>query len=129
MCKTVEVHKSERFNYLMRVEKGGHRFFQCKKTGRIAVADESGDTRIGWGTPEMTEDGVLWLDTTREIEVERYGDERECVSLPLLCERDDNRPTSTPISFSSALYLAERFNMKIKTGINSYSVERTSRPK
>lgn len=43
-------------------EMQGHKFF-ADPTGRIALADWSGDT------PDQTEDGVLWLDPHRPIRV------------------------------------------------------------
>lgn len=40
--------------------KRGHRFFQDPQ-GRIAIADDSGET------PDLTDDGILYIDQTRQI--------------------------------------------------------------
>lgn len=44
--------------------KGEHKLFaDDSQGGRIAVADRSGYF------PDQTEDGILWLDTTRSVEI------------------------------------------------------------
>jgi hypothetical protein len=76
--------------------KGGHRFFMADDTpSMIGIADQSGDTSKDfllfsetdddeydewdekdvdrYGTPEDTEDGILWLDFTRPIEIGEKG--------------------------------------------------------
>jgi hypothetical protein len=54
----------------------GHKFF-ADPTGRIALADWSGDT------PDQTDDGVLWLDPKRPIRINLEG-ERLHAFIPLL---------------------------------------------
>jgi len=54
----------------------GHKFF-ADQTGRIALADWSGDT------PDQTDDGVLWLDPKRPIRI-TLEDERLYAWIPLL---------------------------------------------
>ena len=66
-------------------EMQGHKFF-LGKTGRIAIADWSGDT------PEQTDDGVLWLDPSRPMRFYLRRGEL-LVTIPLV--RDDGRETST----------------------------------
>lgn len=59
---------------------GGHRYFRDMNAhGRVAVADNSGDY------PHQTDDGVLWLDTTRPIIIGHGA--TFSASIPLL--RDD----------------------------------------
>ena len=42
---------------------GGHKFFTHVPSGRIGVADNSGRT------PDQTEDGILWLNKNRPVQV------------------------------------------------------------
>jgi hypothetical protein len=46
---------------LLQSYRAGHRWFIDNATGRIAIADQSGDT------PDRTDDGILYLDTTRDV--------------------------------------------------------------
>lgn len=39
----------------------GHRYFTCTERPRIAVCDQSGPI------PDLTDDGVLWLDRSRSL--------------------------------------------------------------
>lgn len=39
----------------------GHSFYRDDLTGRVSIKDMSGDT------PDQTDDGVLWLDTSRPM--------------------------------------------------------------
>lgn len=70
----------------------GHRFFEDKNTGRIAIADNSGPT------PDRTDDGVLWLDSSRKMLVKL---EHNCVRLTM--------PVTTPrdSSWSVGITIAE----------------------
>lgn len=44
-----------------------HKWFRDDRTGRIAAADYSGDY------PDDTDDGVLWLDTSRPVSISPDG--------------------------------------------------------
>lgn len=73
-----------------RMEKGGHRIFRedrgeyaAPETCRWAIADNSGSR------PETTEDGVMWLDFTRPLDVSLFR-EACVVSIPVTSERSDN---------------------------------------
>ena len=46
--------------------RGGHSFWRAAD-GRIALADESGDGRGRIGTPDMTDDGPLFIETAQPI--------------------------------------------------------------
>lgn len=82
--------------------KGGHRYFLCTKgenEGRIGVADESGPT------PDQTDDGVLWLDTDRPVDLGKH------CNVPL--READGETCGTPCDLSEAIGVAEQFDMKI----------------
>lgn len=61
MIATTDNH-NRKWVLLGRPSKRGHRFF-VDQDNRMAVADNSGRT------PDDTEDGALWLDTSRRVEV------------------------------------------------------------
>lgn len=61
----------------------GHRYFSSKD-GRIAVADDSGET------PDVTDDGVCWIDGGRPILLDLPGG---VVSVPIIL--GDVRPSRT----------------------------------
>lgn len=89
--------------------KGGHRYFEDTTSavdkdliGRIAVADASG------ATPELTDDGVLWLDRTRPI---RLGGE-ESAHIPLL--RDTGEKAGTGEYNWDAVIVAAHFGMAVE---------------
>jgi hypothetical protein len=100
--------------------KGGHRFFRDPETGRIAIADQSGDgsaiygrVTIGW--PHQTDDGVLWLDVTRPILFfKRYRSGGAHYSIPLLYP--NGKSGQTIGNEAEAAYCAEAFGMTIKEG-------------
>jgi hypothetical protein len=56
MNKAKAAVAAARWQYLGRLEKGGHALFREIATGRFAIADESG------ATPSETDDGPLYLD-------------------------------------------------------------------
>lgn len=59
-----------------------HKWFRDDRTGRIAVADYSGHY------PDETDDGVLWLDTTRPVSIRPDGrDVRIWVQSYMGCSR------------------------------------------
>ena len=82
----------------------GHRMFRTPDDPRLAIADRSGPT------PDTTEDGVLWLDPTREI----------CLSdtsfgwlAPLL--DPDGRRCGTPVDSATAALLSAECHMTLRT--------------
>lgn len=99
---------TDRFKHLFYAP-GGHTYWQDTKAGMIAISDDSGPT------PDTTEDGTLWLDTTRPIVASGTG-----FYIPLLVPkssaartRDDRTQTSTCASPQEARLLVERLNMKV----------------
>lgn len=99
---------SERFKHLFYAP-GGHTYWQDTKAGMIALSDDSGPT------PDKTEDGTLWLDTTRPIIASGTG-----FYIPLLVpnsskayKRDQRTITSTCANPQEARMLVERLNMKV----------------
>lgn len=92
---------------------GGHRFFaeivDGKNSGRIASADDSGRT------PDVTDDGVVYLDLTRPISV-RWSSTRtgvDDVHVPTVLEGGEERWQGA--SWHEAFDLAQRYNMRIET--------------
>ena len=73
----------------------GHKFFTARfpQEGRIAVADQSGLF------PEHTDDGVLWVDTTKPLAASD-----EYFSIPLVDE--DGNESRTFATATEALRLA-----------------------
>ena len=73
----------------------GHRYFYCRNTYDLAVADDSGET------PDKTEDGVLYLDTDRPI----VNDPEDGVwYIPLKRGPDDL--TTTPAGWMEVVMVA-----------------------
>lgn len=75
---------------------GCHKYFRDER-GRIVVADESGFF------PEQTDDGVLYLDKKRRIQI---GDERCYIPL--------TNGLSTPAGFKEALLVSGFFDMSFE---------------
>ena len=71
---------SKTWEFLFRIEGNGHKFFRHVPSGRVAVADNSGNT------PDRTEDGILWLDLDRPVNVGT-----DVVTFPVLKESDGGK--------------------------------------
>tara|TARA_R100000808_G_scaffold18728_1_gene40987 strand:+ start:343 stop:678 length:336 start_codon:yes stop_codon:yes gene_type:complete len=76
-----------RFKHVIKTD-AGHRYFTELSTGRIAIADQSGDF------PDQTDDGVLFL-TDKPAFARHFRDQVEYV-LPL--ETESGEQTQTPVS-------------------------------
>jgi hypothetical protein len=99
---------NERFKFLFKVP-GQHAYWQDTVAGMIAVSDESGTT------PDTTDDGILWVDTTKPIIASGTG-----FYIPLLIprtsrayKRNQQTISSTCCSPTEARYLVERLSMKV----------------
>ena len=106
----------------------GHRYWSLEEPGerpedwrpRISVADESGDSMAGIGTPDDTEDGVLWLDRDRVISISKKGN---YCNIPVV--RGFNNEKVFCIEFvHDAIIVAEKFGMDIECGDFKISFER-----
>lgn len=73
----------------------GHRYFYCRRTFDIAVADESGEG------PEDTDDGRLYLDTSRPIVND--PESQSCWYIPL---KRGEFETKTPATWSEVVLVA-----------------------
>lgn len=80
------------------LEKDGHRIFREKIDRRWAIADNSGEV------PQYTEDGVLWLDFTRPLQVGT----RFC-GIPVTCERGNSRESRCSCGVDAITTLREKF--------------------
>jgi hypothetical protein len=77
----------------------GHKFFRDQDTGRVAIADWSGDY------PHQTDDGVLWLDLgARSITFDAY---KTIAFIPLL--DNEGRQTSTIADLEEAKWVTNNF--------------------
>lgn len=100
---------NERFKFLFKV-RGQHAYWQDTVAGMIAISDDSG------ATPDTTDDGILWVDTTRPISASGTG-----FYIPLLVPKssraykrlDQQAFSSTCCSPQEARYLIEQLNMKM----------------
>ena len=76
----------------------GHRIYLVREG--YVIADNSGIT------PDQTDDGVLWLDQTRPLSIERNQYEgTEHISIPLRDE--DGNETRTPTDAATLLILSQ----------------------
>ena len=84
----------------------GHKYFRdLNDPGlRIAIADDSGEY------PNLTDDGILWLDTEQTIKGPRYPERSFCVHLL----DEDGNGTSTPATAEEAIALAALFGLRIE---------------
>lgn len=86
------------WEFLFRAPRG-HQFFREEQTGLIAVADDSGNT------PDSTDDGILYLDSTRPIKVDTHG------FLVPLCYK--GKRTCTPASAAEVKMICEYFGLTL----------------
>ena len=81
---------------------GGHAVFVSKDNDvKAAIADNSGDT------PDMTDDGVLWVDRTYCVMINR----KEAI-VPVVSERGNEFHVMMRIHH--AMQLAETFNLSVQ---------------
>ena len=107
---------SERFKFI-KAFRNGHRFYTDGETGRIGVADQSCERSVGrFGTPEDTDDGILWLDFSRVPEYQHTG-WGEHFSFPIIkAEANGLNSYSTPCSESEYDWLNQTFYLKNHNG-------------
>ncbi len=97
---------------LLRKIKGGHSYFLADD-GRIAIADESGDT------PDTTDDGALFLDLNRAATIQISG-----FLIPLL--KENGEETTTIVDgdgFDYYEYLREQHTQTKKETETGYSTQ------
>lgn len=82
----------------------------------VAIADNSG------ATPEQTDDGVLWLDFTRDLLITRDG-RADALGIPVKRggeERPHGRDSFTTVTnMSTMLYLSATFDWAIEDRFSS----------
>lgn len=87
---------------------GGHSYWLDTLTGKVAIADESGDDGVRRGRPHQTDDGVLWLDMNRSITAAPSTTDRGLwINLPVINEQGEK--TTSPIGLDEAAFVAKRF--------------------
>lgn len=90
--------------------KEGHYYWRELPSNRIVVSDESADGRFGViGAPWATDDGLLYLDAVRLLDVPGKGDWIKLLpergyTVPLL--RPDGERSGTPASREEFFYAA-----------------------
>lgn len=62
---TPENNMKRKWVWLFTAEAHGHRIWLDKASGRLSIADDSSNG----GPPDRTDDGVLWIDTKRPIQL------------------------------------------------------------
>lgn len=88
---------------------GGHSYFKEPTFGMIAVADDSGPT------PDTTEDGVCWLDTTRPVVASGTG-----FYIPIINKKNRTTTCATP---TEAVQVCAYFKMKLTVDGRLFSLE------
>ena len=89
----------------------GHRLFSTTDNGvkKYALADDSGHT------PDLTDDGVLWLDATRCLGVDKddsFDPPREYITIPVV---DSNGKSSYAVTDASTmLHLANLLKWQVE---------------
>lgn len=111
--RTVRSSAGRTWEYYLRLD-GGHKVFRDPTSGRWAIADDSGNA------PDDTDDGILWIDLSRPINVSKWGQaDRQVISVPLL--RDSGDETWTPATTSEALWLSARLGLAINAPDGKFS--------
>lgn len=86
----------------MRGTNGSHSFWRDEISGLVSLKDSSGCT------PDITDDGVLWLEDWLPLKLHRDG----YVSIPLRSERT-GRQTSSVTNLYAGLRIAAKFKMEM----------------
>lgn len=108
--------KNDKWTHGQLLEPGGHRIFReyrgefaAPETLRWAIADNSGQR------PDTTEDGILWLDFRRPLEVRS-----DFCGIPVRVERDGERESRCPCGIDALLTLKKLFpNWKLDPGLDA----------
>jgi hypothetical protein len=80
----------------------GHRLFFTSEPNLVAIADNSGRT------PEMTADGILWVNFDDTIKVSGHN-----AFIPVI-EEGTGREFSTPTDFDTVFLLSQDYMMNIE---------------
>lgn len=93
----------------------GHTIHESvEQPGRWAISDESGDY------PELTDDGLLWLDNGGGDESDFRCLDGDLPSIPLVS--DAGEETRTPTDTATILFLSRFLRWTINAGPNYYNV-------
>jgi hypothetical protein len=141
---------TQRWEFIKAMPRGGHRLWRERDTGRVSLADHSGDgkwvipyefdsagrqVRSGrhednwYGNPEHTDDGPLFFDYSRPIKVTwrpfkpdeyRNYDFSGSVSVPVVDEDGDESRCGS--SIADALYYVTEFGMRLEVDGVEYLV-------
>lgn len=98
----------------------GHKYFRDMVSGRIAVADDSGTT------PDTTEDGILWLDNSRDI-VAGEDAGRFYATVPVLVARSDEKGCVVGASLHETLLIMQHLGRPLHiAGMKSHTLRLVS---
>jgi hypothetical protein len=129
---------TERWEFVKAMPRGGHRLWREKSTGRISVADHSGDgvwqgghlSPNWYGNPDETEDGPLFLDHSRPIKItwQPFNEDDDWrhynfygnVSVPVVKENGEESRCGGTIA--SALFYVTEFGMRLEVDGTEYLV-------
>lgn len=89
----------------------GHRLFSANTSDGVkyAIADDSGSD------PERTDDGVLWLDVSRCLVIEKddsFEPPRQCVFIPLVNDKGERYRATTDVS--TLLHLGNKYKWQVE---------------
>lgn len=94
---------------------GGHRLFHdAHRPGMLAIADSSGST------PDRTDDGVLWINTTAPIQVGARGNVLVALVEP------DGTATHTIVTAADAFVLSDITGQEIEVFGTIYRVAKVT---
>jgi hypothetical protein len=96
-----------KWEFLSKV-KGEHRFWKHPDhPGQIAISDQSADGRGRMGRPDETDDGVLFLDSARQIR--RCEGNADTYLVPVVTP--DGEKSHTSSSLKEATFIRRTFGM------------------
>lgn len=98
-----------------------HKWFRCGESGRIACADDSGET------PDKTDDGVLWLDKELPIILSSNADGNLVITTPVFAQKSWGQERACIISgLDELLYLVQEHGMWVEVHTPSGVIAHTS---
>lgn len=94
---------------LLKAIPGNHKWFLDENTGRLAVADYSGHL------PDQTDDGVMWLDTERPIQLGQCPTTRAInLATPVICEGPFGDRSHIGSGVAETMYLIQNHGMRLE---------------
>ena len=89
----------------------GHSFWRDLNTDRVSICDMSGDL------PDLTDDGVLWIDTTRPWVLTSSSLNSLMVNVPVLDKHEESRLCCMPAY--DGVRIGQKLGVRIDVDPNS----------